>query len=67
MDLIEKIKRLPPDKRKILERIVDSMIREKNSSEKPKFDWLGKAERLGRDGLYWQRKIMEWREKDVLD
>ena len=60
MTLEEKIRRLPPKKKEIVEKIVDALL-EADEKKKPKFEWIGALKGIGRDGVYWQHKITEWR------
>ncbi len=65
MTLEEKIRKLPAKKRKIIEELVDIMLKDIETSEKLSPKWAGKAEKLGHDGVYWQHKALEWREDEV--
>ena len=65
MTLEEKIRRLPPEKREVVEQLVDILLEDVKSGKKLSLSWAGKAEKLGRDGVYWQHKVLEWWSQDV--
>ncbi len=66
MTLEEKIRKLSPRKKEIVEKLVDALL-ESEKESKPKFDWIGALEGIGKDGVYWQHKIMEWRRGKYAD
>ncbi|MCD6463821.1 MAG: hypothetical protein J7L52_09070 [Thermotogae bacterium] len=65
MILEEKIRKLPPEKREVIERLVDILLEGIKPGRKLSLNWAGKAEKLGRDGVYWQHKVLEWWSQDA--
>ncbi|MCD6463824.1 MAG: hypothetical protein J7L52_09085 [Thermotogae bacterium] len=52
MTLEEKIRKLSPREKEIVEKIVDVLL-ESNEKDKPKFEWIGVLRGIGKEGVYW--------------
>ena len=52
MTLKEKIRKLSPEKREVIERLVDILLEDIKSGKKLSLSRAGKVEKLGRDGVY---------------